>query len=363
VRPEEWRTFLADLTTALDAEGGLIHAPPVNGAMPIPFVLHNIDPTPVLDKMAKYGRQAPFAERAATMGLAPGVFQNFAVIPPAELFETEYFREYMTPTRTGDAVQLLLRLPEQEAPALGVTVGRLIDAPPFEEEDVALGWRLYPLVRRAAMIAMEIYGSARIDPALAQAFDGFATPCLLFANSRTPLLVNAAAKELLDARDGVRFSRGLVCATAPKAQSAFNAALDRCATTQLSLTPRVGAEILLPRGEGKAPLLAVVLPLGAENPFLEWSGPARAALYLVDVESDAARLKGLRRAQKLFGLSAAEDDVLRRWLAGASVAEIAEGRRVSLDTVRKQMKALLLKTQSRRQADLHRLRALGEVGG
>lgn len=364
VKPAEWRNFLIELSDAVEADGGLIHAPPVGGAMPIPFVLHNIDPTPVLDKMQKYGRQAPFAERAVARGIAPGAFTNFAMIPPDELFEMEYYREYMTPTRTGDGLQLLVRLPQDETtPGIGITVGRYIDRDPFDDDALEFGRRLFPHVRRAALIAMEVYGEARVDPALAQAFDGFTTPCVLFDAQATPLLINAAAKAVLDAKETLEFKDGQVTPRSSKQRTEFDTMVRRCAIGDMKGLPRVGGEMLLPRPEGGTPLIAILIPLGPDNPFEDWSGPARAALYIVDVEQGAERLKGLRRARQLFGLSGAEEDILQRFLRGENLDEIARGRKVSVQTVRTQMKALLGKTQSRRQSDLARLRALGDVAG
>lgn len=364
VKPAEWRNFLVELSDAVEADGGLIHAPPVGGAMPIPFVMHNIDPTPVLDKMQKYGRQAPFAERAVAQGIAPGAFTNFSMIPPDELFELEYYKEYMTPTRTGDGLQLLIRLPQNDnAPGIGITVGRYIDRDPFDDDALEFGRRLFPHVRRAALIAMEIYGETRVDPALAQAFDGFTTPCVLFDTRGAPLLINAAAKTLIDAKDTLTLSNGQLSALSVKQRAGFEALVQRCAKGDMKGLPRVGGEILLPRPDGGTPLIAIFIPLGPDNPFEDWSGPARAALYIVDVEQGAERLKGLRRARQLFGLSGAEDDILRRFLQGANLDKIALARNVSVQTVRTQMKALLSKTQSRRQSDLVRLRALGDVAG
>lgn len=364
VRPAEWRNFLVELTDAVEADGGLIHAPPVGGAMPIPFVLHNIDPTPVLDKMQKYGRQAPFAERAAQQGLAPGAFTNFAMIPPDELFEMEYYKEYMTPTRTGDGLQLLVRLPQNElTPGIGITVGRYIDRDPFDDDALEFGRRLFPHVRRAALIAMEVYGEARVDPALAQAFDGFSTPCVLFDGNAGVLLINTAARALTDAKDVLHYANGEVKLASSKRQPEFAALVQRCVKAEWNGLPRVGGEMILPRPDGGTPLIAILIPLGPDNPFEDWSGPARAALYIVDIDQNPERLQGLRRAKQLFGLSSAEDDVLRRFLQGANLDEIAAARNVSVQTVRTQMKTLLSKTQSRRQSDLSRLRALGDVSG
>jgi DNA-binding CsgD family transcriptional regulator len=146
-------------------------------------------------------------------------------------------------------------------------------------------------------------------------------------------------------------------------RSQFDALLLRALATNWGVPPRSGCEMVLVSKSGAPSTIAIVIPLGPENPFVEWSGPVRAALYVVDMSERPERLSGLRRAKSLYGLSGAEDDVLARFLAGASVKEIAAARGVAIETVRAQMKALIFKTQSKGQSDLMRLRALGEIVG
>lgn len=56
-----------------------------------------------------------------------------------------------------------------------------------------------------------------------------------------------------------------------------------------------------------------------------------------------------------FGLTGAEADVLNELSSGASAKEVAERRKVQVSTVRTQIRGLLEKTGSRRQANLVRL--------
>lgn len=56
-----------------------------------------------------------------------------------------------------------------------------------------------------------------------------------------------------------------------------------------------------------------------------------------------------------FALTGAEADVLNELSSGASAKEIAERRQVQVSPVRTQIRGLLEKTGSRRQADLVRL--------
>jgi DNA-binding CsgD family transcriptional regulator len=59
----------------------------------------------------------------------------------------------------------------------------------------------------------------------------------------------------------------------------------------------------------------------------------------------------------LYGLTPAETTIANGLLSGLSPQEIADQRRVSIGTVRDQLKSLLSKTGTRRQSDLVRILA------
>jgi DNA-binding CsgD family transcriptional regulator len=80
-------------------------------------------------------------------------------------------------------------------------------------------------------------------------------------------------------------------------------------------------------------------------------GSVLATLQLRPVIETGAKLPALARR---CGLTGAEADVLHEISSGASAKEIAEHRQVQVSTVRTQIRGLLEKTGSRRQADLVR---------
>ena len=69
------------------------------------------------------------------------------------------------------------------------------------------------------------------------------------------------------------------------------------------------------------------------------------------------------RLRETYDLTAAEADILVRLVEGKSISEIALARSVTRDTVRAQLKALMKKMRTRRQADLIRFVLTGPVGG
>ena len=80
--------------------------------------------------------------------------------------------------------------------------------------------------------------------------------------------------------------------------------------------------------------------------------PSSAVLLAIRPEPDGRSLAS--QLQQVFGLSHAEAETVLRLADGATPAEIAASRGVSIFTVRNQIKASLSKTACRRQSDLVR---------
>jgi DNA-binding CsgD family transcriptional regulator len=59
--------------------------------------------------------------------------------------------------------------------------------------------------------------------------------------------------------------------------------------------------------------------------------------------------------RRTYGLTPAEAEIANALLTGFSLEEIAQLRRVSIATIRSQMKGLMGKTETQRQGDLIRL--------
>jgi DNA-binding CsgD family transcriptional regulator/PAS domain-containing protein len=105
---------------------------------------------------------------------------------------------------------------------------------------------------------------------------------------------------------------------------------------------------------GSAAGVLHLMPLPRDTAFeARWPhGSILATLQLRPVVESGVKLPLVARR---FGLTGAEADVLRGLSSGASAKQIAEHRQAQVSTVRTQIRGLLEKTGSRRQADLVRL--------
>jgi DNA-binding CsgD family transcriptional regulator len=105
---------------------------------------------------------------------------------------------------------------------------------------------------------------------------------------------------------------------------------------------------------GECVIQAIPADRGAENPFR----PSRASCALLFVTAlarageDLASWINIQKIRILLKCTQAEAEVAASLLAGLTPARIAQDRRVSLNTVRTQIRALLEVSGTRRVAEL-----------
>jgi DNA-binding CsgD family transcriptional regulator len=189
------------------------------------------------------------------------------------------------------------------------------------------------------------------------------TPCIALDGRGRLIFANVAADALLAQRDGVWRQGETLAVSSLAARRRIDDLLqhrDIPCVAGCALGSG-GGEFLIDRPSGRAPLVASACALtGARG--RDHDDEARLALFLLDIERRPDLTRLLRRARALFDLTAAETCVLDGLLREQSVAAIAAARRVKVETVRTQVKALLRKTQSHRQSGLHRLKVLLDDG-
>jgi DNA-binding CsgD family transcriptional regulator len=355
--PEKWRDMLELYLTAVDSHFGALHSAPSDGEFGSLFLTHNIDPTPVLPVLHIYGRQAPYMDRALSMGIVPGVFLNHEVIPQTELHQLEYYQEYMRPLGFEHGITAVLRTGEgNRLSPIAISGSRSDRGEPFGEREAAITRALFPHLRRAIRLRLEVDPARMVDPAIAEALDGFDTACCLLGAGGAVVQTNAVARTLLARHPGISISKSRLKSSNRFADRALSQAVEAVCDPAALWVLRSTAEITI-AGEGAEPLILVVMPLGHDNPFLS-VGAIRAAVYILETGKRPFEPDRLSRLKSLFSLSQAESEVTGLILSGNNPEDIARSRDVSVHTVRTQIRTILEKTQSTRQSDLFRLTGL-----
>lgn len=169
---------------------------------------------------------------------------------------------------------------------------------------------------------------------------------MLVDSSGGMIFANSAAETLFGA-DGLALDASGIATT------------DRHATRALKrLIAESGAGLLdIYRGEHRAPLRLFVAPFHGEAATGPASGTAEGCPAAILLASDPERQRQAakqRLLQQQFGLTAAETDLALAILAGETIQQYAQRLGRSHDTARTHLKAVFLKTGTRRQAELVR---------
>ncbi len=209
---------------------------------------------------------------------------------------------------------------------------------------------LAPHIRRALRLEAIIHQQKQKQGYLEHT-GRFSAFILLDANQRAVHVSEAAWRHIQDNPHALRLGKRVSLQNG-EAQQRLDFLLRASFAGGAAGAPVTGGVIALPR-PARAPLLLQVVPLhpDADRPLMPV--PAHAALYLVD--GDAEPEFDTEKLANLLGLTQAEAEVAAFVAGGQTAAKIASFRRVSLHTVRSQIKSIFSKTDVSSQAQLTRL--------
>ncbi len=275
-----------------------------------------------------------------------------AIVPDPAYLGGALYNEVFRPQRLAHAAAAcLLRTAEITAP-LGII--RRVGSERPNRRDLELLRRLLPHMQRAVQLQLRLAALGARGDAAEEALDHAPFGVILVDAGGRVLFLNAPAEAVVAAADGLTVSNGaLSAATAGETRALARLVADAAATGAGAGTSAGGA-MALSRPSSSSPLAVLVAPLRGQLPVPAERRPA-AVVFLAAPER-CAPVAG-RRLVELFGLSPAEAQLAVALLAGKRLRQIAAERSVQLPTVRNQLRAVLAKTGTARQADLVRLLA------
>ncbi len=266
-------------------------------------------------------------------------------IDEPEVQRSEYYNDFLIPQGGRFTIGVPLIRTTQVMASCGVHRGPRQG--PFGETERGLFERLAPHLRRALRIQEVLSLAETRERAALVALDRL--PCAAFVlDPRGRVLAeNVAAGGLLAARHGLRLRRGMLACDRDDSQTRLDAAL---ATAAGGGAARAAATLTIPRPESRHPLVALVVPVPREDAQLRLDGAA--ALVLVRDPDLAPPPPPRELLRRMCGLTAAEAETAGLLGEGLSLREVSERRRVTFETARFQLRAVLDKTGCRRQAEL-----------
>jgi len=334
VLPELWPSALEAMDRAAGTDGGvlfLIHdtnvrwtaAPSMQGLV-----------TDFIDEgwMPRNIRTA----RGSTTATA-GFVTEHDVLTPDEIAHDPMFTEFLRPRGFGWSTGT--QIPVVTGDRIVITFERLFDRGPVDRETVQRLDAIRPHLARAGLLAARL-GLERLRASVA-GLDLIGLPAAAVEKSGRVIVAN----DRFGALSGAIIPRayGGFALASPKAD-----ALIQSAIRTVDLGRPTVSSVALPGGEAHPPLIFHVIPSrrAAHDLF------SRADAFLVVTPVGAPSAPPSSILTTLFDLTPAEARIARLLTEGHDVPEIARTGGVAVDTVRTQIKAILLKTGFHRQAEL-----------
>lgn len=238
-----------------------------------------------------------------------------------------------------------------ERPGQKATAGALMiysneSQGPFDAQEVALIAKIRPHLVRALEMQTRLEG-ARINSELQLSLlDRLASGVWLIGRDGEVLLASAGANALHD-RGDMQLRDGRL----HMADSDYDRLLQRAiGLAKSGLVSQTDGAFLAPSITGGRPLNVVVTPLAppsAASLILGYSGWPAALVAASD--SDPQLDLKVEATRRTYGLTEAETRVLRGFMTGISLADIAAQSGSSVHTVRTQVKSIMDKTETNSQ--------------
>jgi DNA-binding CsgD family transcriptional regulator len=292
------------------------------------------------DNAERYDNPRP--RRALASGHA-GFLMDREVQSPEELARDPIYRELLLPAGLHHTSGSVIAVPTGDI--LVFDVARSDEHGVFTRAEMEVLDPYRPHLARAALLAHRL--GLRASSSATEALQLVGLPAAALTESGRVLIANPLFEQLAPRVAAGAFDR------VSFASRAANSTLQQVLGTA-SLDPGFAARsIPIPAADGAPALIAHLVPIRrtAHDIF------SRAAFLLVLTAVVAPEAPLTEMLHGLFDLTPAEARVARELAAGLSVEEISRKSATSKETVRTQLKGVMAKTATSRQAELVRLLA------
>lgn len=348
--PARWGDALAAVAGLLNASSGLIFSHQAAPAQRGLWVAHRIAPEAIQRYVERYHADDIWMQRGHALNLwVPGrVAIGSDLLPREEFLDSVFYREFLAPQDIHDICAGILHDGSDAGiPRINIAVYRPHALPNFDATDKSVMLALLPHLAEAARISFRIADLEQREQVARAAAELF-LPALAMADSAGNVVyANDALGRILAERDGLFLEDGRFRVIGTRVQGKLNRLMVGASGD--------GSGLKVPRPSGKPDywIIHVGIPAPEETPP-DSRRPSRAFL----IHDPAAPVEAnLEDFALMHGLTPAEARLLGTLLAHSTLPAAAKQLRVSVNTVRSQLKSVLGKTGAARQVELVRMLA------
>lgn len=347
--PNAWRGVTDAILSTFPGSKPAILRYESTGARAVPSATSGHDPSFRSSYEAHYGRVVPWMDQWTSLPLGQVVY-DWDIMPSEELVRSELYNDWLRPQ---DGLRHGILAVLQRDPSRRILFAARVEKQ--LEDQVLPGLMrltrdLYPLMQHGLEVNRMTLG-LRLDAAvLRHGAEPDGATILLLGEQGTILYANARAEALLSEGHLIRHDPlGRLRFTDGEAMMRLGSALDPRSRS-------IGAAFRIrssqPPQEVRLMQVSSSTMDQVQLPML-MQGPTPRLLLVLRPAVDPS--EAALRVAPLLGLTRAETEVALAITEGATIAEVAEARGVSVHTIREQVKSALAKTGARRQSDLVRM--------
>lgn len=341
LRPELWPDTLENISDLLSSgTSGLFVLNRASGTLPIAA----FDPRGPASSVAEYPQYATRDDLRQFARKQPvGEVLDTAAFPSALLRRSETYHDFYQRWDLGQFVgTLVMNSGPLEA---SLVVYRGDNSGAYSDEELAIVHQLTPHIARSLEIWARLQHAEAIAEVVSDPMNCPKRGVVLLARGGRLVWMNDAARAVAGLADGIGVAGGRLVVTDPAGAAALQNFYDR----QPVAAP-MPIEVLRP--SAKAPYRLLARTIGACEPT---ALPAVAEIMVVITDPDSARVTSRPPLGARYGLTPAETMVAEALAAGSTIRDVADERRISIQTVKSHLKRVMAKTDTHRQAELVRL--------
>jgi DNA-binding CsgD family transcriptional regulator len=347
-QPDLWSRFLTDFTTLLGLPGAAILHQDLARERYGFSIACGIDPAAQISYGQYFGKIDPFRPRFLAKEEGELCFGE-ELCPSSVLHKTELYGDYLSKYdfTLYCAVATIRRAETSEF----ISIYRGLGSGSPDSETVKTITMILPHIRAALELRSELCGIDTVAKNYAAALDSLNAGVVLLTERRECVFVSRKVEDMCAADDGLYIEGSRLRAHASADHQALSRLIDGAIALAAGKTTLACGTAVIARRNG-ASLKVSATSLSPEGPLAQLAASRRAvaALFIRDPDHDVASLPRILLAS--YALTAAETRLAIELLEGYSLAQTAERRAVSIETVRAQLKAIFSKTATCRQSEL-----------
>lgn len=287
-------------------------------------------------------------ERGQRILEAAGVCDSRELASDRELEGTSFYRDFLTFMDIHDGLALGLHS-GADGQMAAISINRDHRRGHFKPSDMRLAKRLLPHVRNVYALQQRLSWIETLLGGFRAALDRLQTGAVLLDRHNRIVFSNQEAKRLCAERNGLTERSGRLSALWPPDRKPLEQLIECATAGLLSIQP----ETMLLRGPHGQPAATVTALPVPHATTVAWSESAVVAV--VFARPIRPRKPSADALRKIFDLTKAEATLAESLAEGKTLAQAAVSAEKSMATVRTQLRALLAKTGTHRQAALVQL--------